>query len=254
MKNGRITYTGLSGIPLIGESDDLAHIVSDALQENGIKLADGDIVVIAQKIVSKAEGRRARLSDFQPSAEAHRLAELVKKDPRHVEAILSESTEVIRATEGVLIVAHRLGFVMANAGIDQSNVGENPDEILMLPRDPDATCARIKAALDVRHNVNIGIIINDSFGRAWRNGVVGVAIGAAGVPTLQSLVGRPDLHGRTLRVTEVALGDELAAAASLVMGQSAEGIPVVHVRGFAATAEPGTAAALIRPKERDLFR
>ena len=254
MKNRRITYIGLSGIPLIHEGEDLSRVISAALRKNDIDLASGDILVIAQKIVSKAEGRRARLSDFQPSAEAHRLAEIVKKDPRHVEAILSESREVIRATEGVLIVAHRLGLVMANAGIDQSNVGENPDEILMLPPDPDATCARLKAELDARHNVSVGIIVNDSFGRAWRSGVVGVAIGAAGIPTLQSLVGLPDLHGRALRVTEVALADELAAAASLVMGQSAEGIPVVHVRGFAATGEPGNAAALIRPRERDLFR
>jgi coenzyme F420-0:L-glutamate ligase/coenzyme F420-1:gamma-L-glutamate ligase len=250
----RITYTGLPGIPLIREGDDLAAIISAALGEAGIVLENGDVLVIAQKIVSKAEGRRATLSALTPSAEAHRLSEIVKKDPRHVEAILSESTEVIRATEGVLIVVHRLGFVMANAGIDQSNVGDDPEGILLLPRDPDATCARAKAELDVRYKVDVGIIINDSFGRPWRNGVVGVAIGVAGIPALQSLVGTPDLHGRALRITEVALADELAAAASLVMGQSAEGLPVVHVRGFAATGEPGNAAALIRPKERDLFR
>jgi len=248
----QITCTGLPGIPLIGEGDDLVEIISDAL--GNIALMSGDVLVIAQKIVSKAEGRRARLADFTPSAEAYRLAEIVKKDPRHIEAILSESTEVIRAAEGVLIVAHRLGFVMANAGIDQSNVADDPDAILLLPRDPGATAARLKAGLDARHRTDVGIIINDSFGRPWRNGVVGVAIGAAGIPALQSLVGTPDLHGRALRVTEVALADELAAAASLVMGQSAEGIPVVHVRGFAATGVRGTAAALIRPKERDLFR
>ena len=250
----RITYTGLPGIPLIREGDDLAEIISGALGEAGLVLVDGDVLIVAQKIVSKAEGRRRHLSDFTPSAEAHRLAAIVKKDPRHVEAILSESTEVIRAAEGVLIVAHRLGFVMANAGIDQSNVGEDPEAILLLPRDPDATAARLKAELDARHRVDIGIIINDSFGRAWRNGVVGVAIGAAGMPALQSLVGEPDLHGRALRITEVALADELAAAASLVMGQSAAGLPVVHVRGFAATGQRSNAAALIRPKQRDLFR
>ena len=250
----QITYTGLPGIPLIREGDDLSAIVSAALHKGGIILENGDVLVIAQKIVSKAEGRRAPLSAFTPSAEAHRLAEIVKKDPRHVEAILSESTEVIRASEGVLIVAHRLGFVMANAGIDQSNVGDDPEGILLLPRDPDATCAHLKRELDARHRVDIGIIINDSFGRPWRNGVVGVAIGAAGMPALQSLVGTPDLHGRALRITEVALADELAAAASLVMGQSAEGLPVVHVRGFAATGQRSNAAALIRPKERDLFR
>ena len=250
----RITYTGLPGIPLIGEGDDLADIISAGLSEAQIKLSSGDILVIAQKIVSKAEGRRAKLSDFTPSAEAHRLAEIVKKDARHVEAILSESTEVVRASEGVLVVAHRLGFVMANAGIDQSNVGPDPDEILLLPRDPDATSARLKDDLDARHKVDIGIIINDSFGRPWRNGVVGVAIGAAGFPSLQSLVGEPDLYGRALRITEVALADELAAAASLVMGQSAEAIPVVHVRGFTATGRRSNAGALVRPKHRDLFR
>jgi coenzyme F420-0:L-glutamate ligase / coenzyme F420-1:gamma-L-glutamate ligase len=250
----QITYTGLPRIPLIREGDNLPEIISVALREAGIRLMDGDVLVIAQKIVSKAEGRRAHLSDFTPSAEAHRLAAIVTKDARHVEAILSESTEVIRAAEGVLIVGHRLGFVMANAGIDQSNVGDDAEAILMLPRDPDATCARLKAELDLRHQADLGMIINDSFGRPWRNGVVGVAIGAAGIPALQSLVGAPDLYGRALRITEVALADELAAAASLVMGQSAEGLPVVHVRGFVATGQRSNAAALVRPRERDLFR
>jgi coenzyme F420-0:L-glutamate ligase/coenzyme F420-1:gamma-L-glutamate ligase len=250
----RITYTGLPGIPLIREGHDLTAIISAALQEAGIALVSGDVLVIAQKIVSKAEGRRAHLSAFTPSTEAYRLADIVRKDPRHVEAILSESAEVIRASEGVLIVAHRLGFVMANAGIDQSNVGDDPGAILMLPRDPEATCARLKTEFDARHQADIAVIINDSFGRPWRNGVVGVAIGAAGMPALQSLVGEPDLYGRALRITEVALADELAAAASLVMGQSAEGLPVVHVRGFAARGQRSNAAALIRPRERDLFR
>jgi coenzyme F420-0:L-glutamate ligase/coenzyme F420-1:gamma-L-glutamate ligase len=250
----RITYTGLPGIPLIREGDNLSEIISVALREAGIALVNGDVLVIAQKIVSKAEGRHAHLSAFTPSADAYRLASIVRKDARHVEAILSESTEVIRASEGVLIVAHRLGFVMANAGIDQSNVGVDAEAILLLPRDPDATCARLRAELGVRHKVDLAVIINDSFGRPWRNGVVGVAIGAAGIPALQSLVGTPDLHGRALRITEVALADELAAAASLVMGQSAEGLPVVHVRGFAASGQRSNAAALIRPKERDLFR
>jgi coenzyme F420-0:L-glutamate ligase/coenzyme F420-1:gamma-L-glutamate ligase len=250
----RITYTGLPGIPLIREGDDLTAIISVALNEAGIELVRGDVLVIAQKIVSKAEGRRARLSAFTPSSEAYRLADIVRKDPRHVEAILSESAIVIRASEGVLIVAHRLGFVMANAGIDQSNLGDDPEAILMLPRDPDATCARLKAELEARHQADAAVIINDSFGRPWRNGVVGVAIGAAGMPALQSLVGEPDLYGRALRITEVALADELAAAASLVMGQSAEGLPVVHVRGFTASGQRSNAAALIRLKERDLFR
>src|SRR3954452_13236462 len=157
----RITYTGLPGIPLVGEGDDLAEMISAALREAVIELISGDVLVVAQKIVSKAEGRRAKLSDFTPSEEAHRLAAIVGKDPRHIEAILSESTEVIRAAEGVLIVGHRLGFVMANAGIDQSNVGDDAEAILMLPRDPDATCARLKAELDLRHQADLGMIIND---------------------------------------------------------------------------------------------
>jgi coenzyme F420-0:L-glutamate ligase/coenzyme F420-1:gamma-L-glutamate ligase len=252
--NKRITYTGLHGIPRIGKGDDLGAMISAVLDEAEIEPIDGDVLVIAQKIVSKAEGRRVELSAFTPSAEAHRLAGIVGKDPRHVEAILSESTDVIRAAEGVLIVAHRLGFVMANAGIDQSNIGADGDAALLLPLDPDATCARLKAELDARYRTELGIVINDSFGRPWRNGVVGVAIGAAGIPALQSLVGAPDLDGRALRVTEVALADELAAAASLLMGQAAEGVPVVHVRGFAATGRHSNAGALIRPKERDLFR
>ncbi|MEA2874608.1 MAG: coenzyme F420-0:L-glutamate ligase / coenzyme F420:gamma-L-glutamate ligase [Hyphomicrobiales bacterium] len=250
-----MTYTGLPGIPRVVQGDDLADIITAALRRADLGLADGDVLVIAQKIVSKAEGRSFALSAFEPSSEAHRLSKLVGKDPRHIEAILSESTEVVRAAPGVLIVAHRLGFVMANAGIDQSNVGDGSgEEILLLPRDPDASSSRLKAGLDARHKADIGVVINDSFGRPWRNGVVGVAIGAAGIPSLQSLVGAPDLYGRALRVTEVALADELAAGASLVMGQSAEGLPVVHVRGFGARGELRNAASLIRPKGQDLFR
>ena len=215
---------------------------------------DGDILVIAQKIVSKAEGRIINLNDVVPSPRASALAKKVDKDPRLVEIILSESSEVIRYRKGVLIVAHRLGFVMANAGIDRSNSGEDDELVILLPLDPDGSAAALKAKIDNDCRVNVGVIINDSFGRAWRNGIVGVALGAAGVPSLRNMVGIPDLFGRKMQVTEVAVADEIAAAASLLMGQAAEGLPAVHIRGFVCNAPPLPAAALLRRKELDLFR
>ncbi|GAC1340088.1 MAG: coenzyme F420-0:L-glutamate ligase [Beijerinckiaceae bacterium] len=252
MNATHLVFTALPAIPLVQEGDDLAALIGDSLRNAALELIDDDILVIAQKIVSKAEGRFVDPASVTPSQHANELATIVRKDPRHIEVILSESTEVVRAAEGVLIVAHRLGFVMANAGVDQSNVGD--DRLLLLPRDPDATAARLKRELGARYSADIGIIINDSFGRPWRNGTVGIAIGAAGVPSLKSLVGEPDLYGRALRVTEVALADELAAAASLLMGQSSEGLPVVHVRGFKPSGEHNKAAALARDKTKDLFR
>jgi coenzyme F420-0:L-glutamate ligase/coenzyme F420-1:gamma-L-glutamate ligase len=179
----------------------------------------------------------------------------VHKDARLVEVILSESDEVVRRRRDVLIVAHRLGFVMANAGVDQSNIdSENGEHVLLLPRDPDASASALKTQLDREFGVNMGIVINDSFGRAWRNGVVGVALGAAGVPALWDMVGMPDLFGRQMRVTEVGLADEIAAAASLLMGQAAEGQPVVHLRGLVCDAPAVPASALLRAKALDLFR
>jgi coenzyme F420-0:L-glutamate ligase/coenzyme F420-1:gamma-L-glutamate ligase len=251
----RLTLTALPGIPLVKPGDDLATLLLAALRRAEITVQDGDVVVIAHKVVSKAEGRTVKLNEIVPSSRAAALAKQVAKDARLVEIILSESTEVIRCREGLLIVAHRLGFVMANAGVDQSNVGEGDDEcVVLLPRDPDASATALKAKLDKVCRVKIGVIINDSFGRAWRNGVVGVALGAAGIPSLRNLVGVPDLFGRKMQVTEVAVADEIAAAASLLMGQAAEGLPAVHVRGFACEAPPLPAAALLRRKEVDLFR
>jgi coenzyme F420-0:L-glutamate ligase / coenzyme F420-1:gamma-L-glutamate ligase len=255
MNSRRLTLTALAGIPLVKPSDDLAALLLAALQSTDIVANDGDILVVAQKIVSKAEGRIVNLNEIVPSLYASALAKEVDKDPRLVEIILSESSEVIRRRKGVLIVAHRLGFVMANAGVDQSNSGEGDDElVVLLPRDPDASAAALKAKLDQCCQAKIGVIINDSFGRAWRNGVVGVALGAAGVPSLRNMVGISDLFGRKMQVTEVALADEIAAAASLLMGQAAEALPAVHVRGFACEGPPLPAAALLRPKEMDLFR
>ena len=251
-----VTITAVPGIPLIEPGDDLAGILVDALRAARIGLRDGDVVVVAQKVVSKAEGRYVELKAVEPSPRALELAARLKKDPRHVEAILAESTEVVRMREGLLITEHKLGHVMANAGIDQSNI-EHPggeERVLLLPKDPDGSCARLKAALDAAFGAQVAVVMNDSFGRPLRNGVVGVAVGAAGLPSLENLIGTLDLFGRPLRVTEVALADEIASAASMVMGQAGEARPVVHVRGLAWSGGARPAADLVRPKERDLFR
>jgi coenzyme F420-0:L-glutamate ligase/coenzyme F420-1:gamma-L-glutamate ligase len=256
MASRSIRLSALEGIPLVGPGDDLAALLAESMRADiATWPADGDVLVVAQKIVSKAEGRFVDLASVVPSACANALAETVGKDPRLVEVILSESTEVVRYKRDVLIVAHRLGFVMANAGVDQSNVGPEGDErVLLLPLAPDESAAGLKAQLDREFEIELGIIINDSFGRPWRNGVVGVALGAAGVPALRNMVGAPDIYGRKMRVTEVAVADEIAAAASLLMGQGDERIPAVLVRGVAHRAECVPASALVRPKEMDMFR
>jgi coenzyme F420-0:L-glutamate ligase/coenzyme F420-1:gamma-L-glutamate ligase len=216
-------------------------------------LAEGDVLVVAQKIVSKAEGRLVRLPTVQPSDEARRLAQRAGKDPRLVEVILAESSEVLRVRDNLIITRHRLGLVMANAGVDRSNVEDGEDEVLLLPEDPDASCARLAAAL--AGDCHIGVIVNDSVGRAWRRGQIGTAIGSWGLAALQDLRGRPDLFGRALQVSEAAMADQLASLAALLQGQADEGLPVVLVRGgFADPAAGGSASDLIRPFEQDLFR
>jgi len=251
-----VSLLPLPGIPLIEPGADLAGILAQALKDNDIGLRDGDILVVAQKIVSKAEGRYVNLADVTPSARAREIAAKTGKDPRHVEVVLSESEEIVKVGPHVVVAAHRLGFVMANAGIDESNISHEGGEgrVLLLPRDPDGAAAALKHRLDAAFGVEIGVLINDSFGRPWRNGVVGVALGAAGLPSLVDRVGAQDLFGRKLKVTEIAVGDELAAAASLLMGQAAEGIPAVLIRGFRADAPAKPASALIRSRERDMFR
>jgi coenzyme F420-0:L-glutamate ligase / coenzyme F420-1:gamma-L-glutamate ligase len=236
-----------AGLPRIKPGDDLAALIAP------FGLRDGDVVVLAQKIVSKSEGRLVRLSDVTPSPRAIELAETVQKDPRQVELILQESTEVVRAIPGVLIVQHRLGFVMANAGIDASNV-DDPEQVLLLPADPDGSARHLRARLKDIAGVEVGVVINDSWGRAWRMGTVGMAIGAAGVPGLIDMRGEPDMNGKILRVTEIGHADEIAAAASMMMGQAAEGRPVVIVRGLGPAQRDGNAAELVRPKKLDLFR
>lgn len=244
----------LPGIPLVAEGNDIATLILDALVACGEALHDGDVLVVAQKIVSKAEGRAVRLATVTPSAQAIALAKETGKDPRLVELILGESDEVLRYRRDVIVVAHRLGFVTANAGIDQSNVGSDDAEALLLPRDPDASCSALRATLRRRTGADTGVVINDSHGRAWRNGTVGVALGVAGLPALVDLRGRPDLYDRALRITEVGLADELAAAASLLMGQSNEGRPVVLARGVPYSRRDGSVRELLRPRDRDLFR
>ncbi|MGQ0600854.1 MAG: coenzyme F420-0:L-glutamate ligase, partial [Anaerolineales bacterium] len=236
----------------------LAAFIHAGLQAAGLTLATGDVLVLAQKIVSKAEGRLVRLADVTPSARAHELATITQKDPRFIEVVLSESNEVLRARHNTLIVEHRLGFVCANAGVDRSNVGPHTsgdDEVLLcLPRDPDGTCHRLRERLRADTGTEIGIIINDSHGRAWRQGTVGVALGVAGLPALLDLRGPPDLFDYALQITQVGLADELAAAASALMGQGDEGRPVIHIRGVPYPFREGQAQELIRPKEFDLFR
>jgi coenzyme F420-0:L-glutamate ligase / coenzyme F420-1:gamma-L-glutamate ligase len=251
-----VTLYPLVGMPLVEVGDDLAQILGDGLIENAATPQDSDILVVAQKIVSKAEGRYVTLRDVRPTDRAMELAEKSGKDPRLVEVILGESDEVLRCGEGHIIVAHKLGYVVANAAVDQSNISHEHegDRVLLLPQDPDASAQLLNSALSRRFGVRLGVIINDSFGRAWRNGVIGTAVGASGVPSLVDLVGRKDLWQRPLLTTEHAFADEIAAAASLLMGQADEAIPAVLVRGLKWTAPERPAAALVRPKHRDLFR
>ena len=248
-----LKLTGLAGIGEIEAGTDLARVLLTALADAGIGLENDDVIVIAQKIVSKAEGRLVQLSAVEPSPRALELARTVQKDPRLVELMLRESHEVLRARPGVVIVEHRLGFVMANAGIDQSNVTSGADSALLLPEDPDESARRLRAALTRAAGVEVGVVINDSFGRAWRQGVAGVAIGVAGVAALVDLRGRADRAGRPLHVTQLAAADELAAAASLVMGQADEGCPAVLARGFPYQGA-GSSRDLVRPRAEDLFR
>ncbi len=248
-----LILTPLPGIPLIQLGDDLASIILAACHRVGLTLVDGDILVLAQKVVSKAEGRLVNLADVVPSPAARELAARSEKDPRLCELILRESREVLRVRPGLVVVEHNLGFVCANAGIDRSNVdGENV--CLLLPVDPDASAAAIRRTLENACAAHLGVLVIDSHGRAWREGTVGVTIGLAGVPALVDERGWHDLFGNELKVTVVGVADELAAAASLVMGQAAEGTPIVHVRGFPYPLGEGKLSDLLRPKAKDLFR
>ena len=291
-----ITLTPLAGIPIVREGDDVAGLVGDAIDAAGIVPLDFDVVVVTQKIVSKAEGRHVRLAEVEPSPRAVELAASLDKDPRMVEVVLGESNEVVACGHGVLITEHRSGHVMANAGVDRSNVGrsgvgdpgngmviddeavgdavvgneavsdeaigdeavgeETPadDKVLLLPLDADASAAAFHRALEARFGCRLAVIISDSAGRAWRHGVAGIAIGVAGLPSLVDLRGAPDLFGEPLKVTLTGFADQIASAANLVAGEGGEGVPAVHVRGLAWSGKPAPARALVRERERDLFR
>jgi coenzyme F420-0:L-glutamate ligase/coenzyme F420-1:gamma-L-glutamate ligase len=252
MPAANLIITALAGIKLVEPGDNLGAITIEAFAENGVIPQKGDVLVVAQKIVSKAEGRYVDIATVEPSKRAIALAAEVDKDPRFVEVVLSEARRVVRRRPGLLIVEHRLGFVMANAGIDHSNVAA--EKVLLLPKDPDGSARALREHLVRAFGTEIAVIISDSFGRPWRKGTVGVAIGAAGLPTVIDMRGMPDLFGRELLVTETGFADEIAAAAGLLMGQADEAVPMVLVRGLSWSAPEAPAAALIRPAEHDLFR
>lgn len=251
-----LTLTAIPDIPDVQPGDELAGLLLRALRASPAwPLQPGDVLVVAQKIVSKAEGRFVRLSNVVPGTRALEVAAVVEKDPRVVELILRESDEISRMKPGVLVVRHRLGFTSANAGIDRSNVGADGEEtVLLLPVDPDASAVRLRERIVGETNTAVAIVISDSHGRPFRLGTVGVAIGVAGIPALWDRRGEQDRYGYTLQHTDVGVADELAAAAGLLMGQGAEGLPLVLVRGLHVPQWDGRAADLVRPREQDLYR
>ena len=252
--SGSIAVIPLNGIPEIRAGDDLGTILTNAVRGSSLVPTACDILVVAQKIVSKAEGRHASLAKVSPSTQAQDLAKITRKDPRLIELILRESVCVMRAVPDVLIVRHRLGLVMANAGIDRSNVGGSEEDVLLLPLDPDASAGRLRQALGLSLANPPAVIVSDSFGRAWRLGTVNIAIGAAGLPSLLDRRGERDRHGRVLESTELGFADAVAAAAGLAMGEAAEGRPAVLVRGVTwGSLQEQPASALVRSRATDLF-
>lgn len=251
MRATTLSVTPVEGVPEVGSGDDLAALLGEALVP--LSPAQGDILAVAQKIVSKAEGRIVPLSSVQPSVEAKEVALKADKDPRVMELVLQETTEILRVRPGVVIVEDRRGLIMANAGIDRSNVN-GKDTVLLLPIDPDASARAIRKALQDRFGIGLGVIVIDSFGRAWRRGVVGTVIGSSGVEVLIDARGRLDRFGHPLAVTEIAVGDALAAAAGLVMGEAGEGVPAALMRGWFSNPGFEGIAPVLRPRSEDLFR
>lgn len=253
-----LTLTPVPGIPIIQSGDNLIDIILVALENAEIALLDNDILVVAQKIISKAEGRVVNLSQVEPSIQALKLAEELDKDPRLVELILRESTQVLRTRPGTIIVKHRLGFVCANAGIDHSNVSGDYEDgenwALLLPENPDSSANYLREGLEKASGVRLGVLVIDSHGRAWRLGTSGITIGLSGLPGIVDMRGKPDLFDYRLQITEVGAADELAAGASLMMGQAAEGTPVVHARGFPYDLREANLGEILRPEELDLFQ
>jgi len=253
-----LTLTPVTTIPEVKPGDHLSNLIIEGLEMQGISLNDKDILVVTQKIVSKAEDRFVNISTIIPSDDALEIAKISRKRPQLIELILRESKKVIRVSKRTIITEHKLGFVSANAGIDHSNVngewGKKADWYLLLPKNPDFSAREIRSYINSTKTVNIGVLIIDSHGRSWRYGTVGTMIGTAGVPALVDLRGKKDLYGYKLKITRVAAADELAGAASLIMGQASEKIPVVHVRGFPYPLRDACLSEIIRPEEKDLFR
>lgn len=254
MSNPDLALYRLGGIPLVQPGDDLATLVLEAVERAGLRLEPGDVLAVAQKIMSKAEGRLVDLGSVKAGDRARQLAAETDKDPRIVELILGESRRVVRKRPGLIIVEHRLGLILANAGIDRSNVEGDEEQVLLLPEDPDASARALSEALGRRTGVGPGVLCVDSLGRPWRLGTTGVAIGATGVSVVTDLRGTTDLFDRPMQVAEVAPADSIAAAAVLLMGEGAEGTPVVLVRGMPAPAGEQPATAALRPAEEDLFQ
>jgi coenzyme F420-0:L-glutamate ligase / coenzyme F420-1:gamma-L-glutamate ligase len=243
----------LGMIDEVQPGSDLVAVLSEALLAAGLSVSSTDVLIVTQKIISKAEDRYVALDSVRPNEEALRLAKVTRKDPRLVELVLSESTSVIRAVPDVLITRHRRGYVMANAGIDRSNAG-NDGRVLLLPKNADASAERLRQGLGLRFSSQPAVVISDSFGRPWRCGVVNVALGASGLPSLIDKRGEPDRDGRPLEVTQIAFADMIASAAGLAMGEGAEGIPAVLIRGAIWPAGSLPASALLRPLSEDLFQ
>lgn len=257
MSRNRLQLYALPGLPMVEPGDDLVALLQQALAASDWQLADGDVLVVAQKIVSKAENRYAYLNTVEPSAEACELAASTDKDPRQVELILRESRAVLRHRPGAIIVEHKLGYVHANAGIDRSNIESDDDgnpRLLLLPENPDASARVLRSGLRERFGADVAVIINDSAGRAWRVGTMGFALGTAGFEPVENRIGQCDLFGRPLEITEVAVADELAAAASFLMGQADESAPVVLIRGAQLTSSDCGSERLLRNRDQDMFR
>jgi len=248
--------TTLDHFPLVKPGDDLATLILDAVKKNNLSLQNDDVIVLAQKIVSKSENRYVDLKTITPSRAAIGLAKKANKDARAMEVLLAESKEVIKTRTNVVIVEHNNGYVHANAGIDHSNIKQEDGKelLLLLPKDPDASAEKLRTGIKEKTGIDVNIIINDSFGRAFRNGVCGVCIGSAGFEVIDNKIGHQDLFGNILQITEIAVADEIAAAASLVMGQADEGKPVVIVRGVKLKKSDQGSKALLRKKQDDLFR
>ncbi len=249
---GELAIIPVTGLPEIHPGDDLPAMVLASLTRAGRDLRDHDVVVFAQKVVSKSEDRLVRLADVIPGARATRMAAESGRDPRHLEVVLSETREIVRWERGVLIAETHHGFICANAGVDHSNAGA-PDTLVLLPTDPDASAARLRAAFFDRTELDVGVVITDTFGRPWRQGHANVAIGVAGLPPLERYAGKHDSEGYELRVTEIALADEIAAASEIVMGKL-DRRPVAIVRGLRYAMSDENAQSYVRPADKDMFR